>query len=170
MKGSKETGIGQGDGLDPDEALYEVASRELATVKTELTLLHNILEQKDKELNLVKAAKTKFLDLMSREQETNVSKITDGLRDELKAGFIFEPFHARKEQAFSLPFLASTGPRVEFAISRIHFPGNWKSKKFPENSRDMPLNFFCPNKYLAKAGIHGNSREQTLDTGAQYDF
>ena len=101
LKGSKETGIGQGDGLDPDEALYEVASRELATVKTELTLLHNILEQKDKELNLVKAAKTKFLDLMSREQETNVSKITDGLRDELKAGLIFEPFQSRKEQAFS---------------------------------------------------------------------
>ena len=61
-----------------------MASKELANVKTELTLLHNILEQKDKELNLVRAAKTKFLDLMSREQTSNVSKITDNLKDELK--------------------------------------------------------------------------------------
>ena len=61
-----------------------MASKELANVKTELTLLQNILEQKDKELNLVRAAKTKFLDLMSREQTSNVSKITDSLKDELK--------------------------------------------------------------------------------------
>ena len=61
-----------------------MASKELANVKTELTLLQNILEQKDKELNLVRAAKTKFLDLMSREQTSNVSKITDNLKDELK--------------------------------------------------------------------------------------
>ena len=62
-----------------------MATKELAAVKTELTLLQNILEQKDKELSMVKAAKTKFLDLMKREQDAGAAKITDSLRDELKA-------------------------------------------------------------------------------------
>ena len=68
-----------------DETVYEVASKELAAVKSELTLLQSILEQKDKELNMVKAAKTKFLDLMRTEQDAGVAKITNSLRDELKA-------------------------------------------------------------------------------------
>ena len=68
-----------------DETVYEVASKELAAVKSELTLLQSILEQKDKELSMVKAAKTKFLDLMRTEQDAGVTKITNSLRDELKA-------------------------------------------------------------------------------------
>ena len=65
--------------------MYEVATKELSAVKTELTLLQNILEQKDKELIMVVAAKTKFLDLMKKEQDTGVAQITGSLRDELKA-------------------------------------------------------------------------------------
>ena len=76
---------GSGEIAAYDETVYEVASKELAAVKSELTLLQSILEQKDKELSMVKAAKTKFLDLMRTEQDAGVAKITNSLRDELKA-------------------------------------------------------------------------------------